>query len=113
MRYKLRMTPAGLRGKHILKEAFGDLLPRPILHRRKMGFGVPIAAWFRGELKDLVRDVLLCGRSLGRGYFEPSQVRRLVEQHTSGRADHGYRLWCLVMLELWHRRYVDGCESAV
>lgn len=105
MRYKLRMTPTGMRGKFILKEAFGDMLPRPILARRKMGFGVPIAAWFRGELKEMVRDVLLSRDSLERGYFVPAEVRRVVEEHTEGRSDHGYRLWYLLMLELWHRAY--------
>jgi len=113
MRYKLRLTPAGMRGKFILKEAFRDLLPRPILTRRKMGFGVPIAAWFRGELKDLVHDVLLSRPALERGYFVPERVRRLVTDHTRGVRDHGYRLWTLLMLELWHRRFVDGREASI
>ena len=108
MRYKLRVTPRGLEGKLILKEAFGDLLPRPILTRRKMGFGVPIAAWFRGELKGMLHDILLSPRALERGYFVPYQVRALAQQHTDGVRDHGYRLWTLLMLELWHRRFVDG-----
>ncbi len=113
IRYKLRWGPRGLRGKFMLKEAFGELLPGPILTRRKMGFGVPIAAWFRGELKDMVRDVLLSRTALERGYFAPSEVRRLVAEHTAGVRDHGYCLWSLLMLELWHRRFVDGQGATV
>jgi len=112
-RYKLRPTGRGLEGKLILKETFADLLPRPILTRRKMGFGVPIAAWFRGELRGLVQDVLLSRAALERGYFEPDRVRRLVAEHVGAVRDHGYKLWSLLMLELWHRRFVDGQGGAL
>jgi asparagine synthase (glutamine-hydrolysing) len=110
VRQKLRFTMRGLEGKRILKETFKSMLPRPIIERRKMGFGVPIGEWFRGELRGLVGDMLLSRRSCERGYFEPAAVRRLVEDHVEGRADHGYRLWALLMLELWHRRFVDEGE---
>jgi len=113
MRQKLRLTPRGVVGKLILKETFGPMLPAAILRRRKMGFGVPIAAWLRGELKGLVQDVLLSRASLERGYFVPQEVRRMVDEHTGGLQDHGYRLWYLLMLELWHRRFVDGCEAVL
>ncbi len=113
MRYKLRIGALGLSGKFILKEAFGEMLPRPILTRRKRGFGVPIAAWFRGELKGLLRDVLLSRASRERGYFAPEVVERMVREHTEGQRDHGYRLWYLFVLELWHRRFVDGCEGVL
>jgi len=101
----------GLSGKYLLRKAFGDMLPAPIVRRKKMGFGVPIAEWFRGELKDYVRDVLLDSRTLQRGYFRAEAVRELVAEHVARRFDHGYRLWSLLMLELWHRRFVD--EPAV
>jgi len=97
----------GLAGKYLLRHAFADLLPRAILRRRKMGFGVPIAEWFRNELKDYVRDHLLDRRTLRRGYFRPEAVRTLVEEHITRRCDHGYRLWSLLMFELWHRRFLD------
>ncbi len=109
-RLKLGPTVRGLEGKLILKETFGELLPRPIVTRRKMGFGVPIAEWFRGELRELVHEVVLSREALERGYFEPEELRRLVGEHTRGLRDHGYRLWSLLMLELWHRRFVDGRE---
>ena len=95
------------RGKYLLRRAFGDMLPKEILRRPKMGFGVPIASWFRNELKDYLRDALLDSTALGRGYFRPEAVRELVEDHVAGRWDHGYRLWSLLMFELWHREYLD------
>ena len=103
-RWKLK----GREGKHILKETFADLIPPEILRRPKRGFAVPISRWFRGELKDYLRGVLLDPSSLGRGYFDPSRVRRLVEEHQGGARDHTYRLWALLALELWHREFIDA-----
>jgi asparagine synthase (glutamine-hydrolysing) len=101
----------GGRGKRILREAFGDLLPRNLVRRPKMGFGVPLAAWFRGELGDYARQVLLDASALGRGYFRSEAVRRLLDEHRSGTFDHGYRLWGLVFFELWHREWIDNQPS--
>ena len=98
----------GRRGKRILIETFADLLPPSIQTRRKMGFGVPLDHWFRNSLRSLLVDTLLDPRSLDRGYFEPSAIRRLVEEHTSSQWDHSARLWLLLVLELWHQRFVDG-----
>jgi asparagine synthase (glutamine-hydrolysing) len=94
--------------KYILKHALKELLPEEILHRPKMGFGVPIDHWLRHELRDLAYDTLLGPRCLGRGYFRPQTVQRLLEEHNRGRANWHYLLWTLLMLELWHRTYVDG-----
>jgi len=94
--------------KYILKRALSDLLPHEILHRPKMGFGVPIDHWLRHELHDLAYDTLLGPRCLGRGYFRPETVQRLLDEHVRGRANWHYLLWTLLMLELWHRTYVDG-----
>jgi asparagine synthase (glutamine-hydrolysing) len=95
------------RRKHILKEVAATLLPRDILERRKQGFGVPLDAWFRGNLRELFADTLLSSSSLQRGYFEPAFVRHLVDEHLSGRRDHALRLWQLVVFDRWHRQYVD------
>lgn len=95
-------------GKKILKETFADILPASISSRPKMGFGVPIDVWFRNELKELLYDVLLDSTSQQRGLFEASTVRELIEEHTCGRADHAYRLWALLILELWLRKFIDG-----
>jgi asparagine synthase (glutamine-hydrolysing) len=102
-RYKLR----GLTTKYILKRALRGLLPDEILSRRKMGFGVPISHWFRSELKGFLSDTILSDKALGRGYFNPAVVRQLVDLHSSGRRDHAPQLWTLLMLELWHREFID------
>jgi asparagine synthase (glutamine-hydrolysing) len=83
------------------------ILPDEILRRSKRGFGIPIDRWFRLELRDMAYDVLLDPRSLARGYFRPEAVRRYLDEHAQGRADHQYRLWSLLLLELWHRAFID------
>ena len=95
------------RGKKILVDTFKDLLPDSIQTRKKMGFGVPIDHWFRGELRSLVEESLLSPQSLARGYFNPQVIREMVDQHTSGQFDHSYRLWNLMVLEHWHRTFLD------
>jgi asparagine synthase (glutamine-hydrolysing) len=94
----------GLTGKIALRRAFRDELPAEIGGRGKTGFGVPLGRWFRDDLRELAHDTLLDGR----GWFRTSEVRRLLDEHESGRADHGHRLWCLLMLDLWAREHVDA-----
>ncbi len=95
-------------GKRILLETFSDLLPKPIRKRPKMGFGVPLDHWFRGPLADFAREVLLDRRTQERGLFRGEVTTRLLEDHVAGRFDHSYRLWALLFLELWQRRWLDG-----
>ena len=95
------------RGKQILLETFADLLPERIQKRSKMGFGVPLDTWFRGELQSFLNEKLLNPKALGRGYFQPEAVRKLVEDHQSGRWDHSYRLWSLLCFEEWHEKFLD------
>jgi asparagine synthase (glutamine-hydrolysing) len=96
------------RRKHVLKEVAARLLPDGIVDRKKQGFGVPLGTWFRGDLKELFADTLLAPEALQRGYFEPRFVRRIVNEHLSGRRDHTLRLWQLVVFERWHRQYVGS-----
>jgi asparagine synthase (glutamine-hydrolysing) len=108
--------PAGMkirndRRKHVLKEVAATLLPPEILSRPKQGFGVPLGVWFRGNLRELFADTLLSPRSLQRGYFQQSFVRRLVNEHVAGTRDHTLRLWQLVVFERWSRQYVDTTGS--
>jgi len=103
-----RFKISGLTLKAIFKKALRGLLPERILTRRKMGFGVPLDHWFRGQLSELLRDTLLSQRSLERGYFRRRSVEQLVEAHISGRSNHQYQLWNLLMLELWHRVFIDA-----
>ena len=98
----------GSTGKVALRRAFAADLPTEILSRGKAGFGVPVAQWFRGALRDLAGDVLLGATPRSRGQFRPTAVEHLLHEHTAGAADHGARLWALIMLELWQQRYTDG-----
>jgi len=93
--------------KYLLKQVLKKLLPAENLKRAKMGFGVPIGHWFRGEMKEFLRETLLAEQSLRRGYFKPETVTRLVEDHITGRRDHAHQLWTLLMLELWFKRFID------
>lgn len=98
---------SALRGKRILRKTFRDLLPAKVRRRKKMGFGVPLGRWFRGKLKGMLNDVLPGGKALSRGILKPEAVRGLISEHQSGSADHSARLYALLFLELWFRRFVD------
>ena len=94
--------------KYILKRAMKGILPEAVLRRKKMGFGVPIDFWLRGDLRQFAFDLLLDPRTVQRGYFKASTVRRYLDEHFGGRAHHHARLWSLLMFELWHRLFIDG-----
>lgn len=94
--WKLR----GGRTKWILRRAFAGMLPRSTLRRGKEGFSIPMKNWLRGPLKPLLHDLLAPSRLRERGWFDPAEVRRLVDEHASGRQNHAHRLWCLMALEL-------------
>ncbi len=93
--------------KRFLRQAFVDLVPVDTRRRGKQGFAVPLGVWFRGQLRDLACDVLLGSTARQRGWFQPAAVQRLLDEHQSGHADHGKRIWALLMLEMWCRRFVD------
>ncbi|MFQ6110493.1 MAG: asparagine synthetase B family protein, partial [Nitrospinota bacterium] len=98
--------------KYLLRKALGELLPREVLERGKMGFGVPIGRWFRRELKDWVREILLDGQSLGRDYFRRKALEGIISEHAGGLRDNGFLLWNLLNLELWHRQFIDSAPRA-
>jgi asparagine synthase (glutamine-hydrolysing) len=93
------------RGKWLLWRAFADELPASVWNRPKMGFGVPLPAWFRGPLRQPLTDLLLAPDARINQVLQPEAVRRLAERHWSGQGDEGYRLWCLLVLEIWWRRW--------
>jgi asparagine synthase (glutamine-hydrolysing) len=95
--------------KYILRRSMKGLLPEPILTRRKMGFPVPVGAWFRGPFRSVVDEYVLSERATARGLFDERFVRRLVQEHMAG-ANHTERLWSLVNMEIWQRRFID-CEE--
>jgi asparagine synthase (glutamine-hydrolysing) len=101
-RFKLK----GSVGKYILKDIMKDLLPKEIIWRRKRGFPVPLTSWFGGELQARARELLLSDKALSRGYFEPGYIRGLFDRINSGH-DLGKRIFSLITLELWHRKYCD------
>jgi asparagine synthase (glutamine-hydrolysing) len=98
----------GLSGKHILKSAVEDLLPRSIIHRQKLGFPTPWAHWLSEAALDDLEHLLLEPRTLGRGLFRGESLRRLFHEHRTGRRDNGNRIWRLLNLETWFRVFIDG-----
>ena len=94
--------------KYILKQKLKNFLPEEILKRKKMGFGIPLAEWFRTEMKHYITDNLLNEKCLSRGYFIPDEIKQIVKEHISGQTNHSGRLWLLLNLELWHRIFIDG-----
>ena len=99
-------------GKYLLKRAMAVSLPVEILTRRKMGFGVPLGAWFRSELRDMTRDVLLSPAARQRGLFRIAEVETLIRTHDAGRRDCSARLWALVCFELWMRQWADRAPAS-
>jgi len=106
-RVPVQMKLRGYTQKYLLRRLMKSALPAPVLTRRKMGFGVPIDRWFRADLKEMAYDLLLDSRATGRGYFRPNIVRSYLDAHTSGAAHHHTHLWALLMLEVWHRLFID------
>ena len=99
--------------KYLLKKIMNGVLPEGIIRRKKMGFAVPIHHWFRDELWEMACDLLMDQRARQRGYFRPEVVRRYLDEHRTGKAYHHFRLWNLLMLELWHRMFIDqSCPIA-
>jgi len=87
--------------KAVLRNAFSDLLPPDVANRPKTGFGVPLDAWFRTELRDFVRDTLLAPSAALGHYVRTDRIRRLIDDHLGGRTNAGQRLWSLVCFERW------------
>jgi len=107
-RVPARLKLRRLDTKHILKRALADVLPEGIAARAKKGFGVPVADWIKGELREAVQDELSAERLRRQGIFEPAAVERLLGEHMSGRRDHRKPLWTLFMFQLWHRRWAEA-----
>jgi asparagine synthase (glutamine-hydrolysing) len=93
----------GGQGKHLFKKALEPHLPSDLLYRQKQGFSVPLARWFRGPLRQRVRDTLL-GRPLAAsGLFEPQALRDIVDQNESGQRDHSVVIWSFLMFDAFLR----------
>jgi asparagine synthase (glutamine-hydrolysing) len=94
--------------KYVLRQSMKGVLPEQILTRPKMGFPVPIDAWFRGPYAQVLDEYVLSSRATDREIFNADTVRTLVNEHQHGAANHSERLWSLVNLEMWFRRFLDG-----
>lgn len=100
-RYKLN----GLTSKYILKRALKNYIPDEIIHRKKKGFGVPIAKWVKGELRELFGDMLSSNRIKREGFLNAEYVTQLLEDHLANKKDNRKQLWTLLVWELWANRY--------
>jgi asparagine synthase (glutamine-hydrolysing) len=102
-----QMKIRGKDKKRVLKLAVRDWLPKEVLNRKKMGFGVPIDSWLRGELNQMAHDLLLDQTARTREILAPRRVEQLLQSHESG-IDRGRQLWPLLCLELWFREIHDS-----
>jgi asparagine synthase (glutamine-hydrolysing) len=103
----LLALPPGLkyksgRGKHLLRALMRGRLPDGILDRPKQGFAAPVSGWLRNELKGLVTDALAKANAEKSGLLNTAEVARLLEEHLSGKRNHGKKLWTLLMFQLWY-----------
>jgi asparagine synthase (glutamine-hydrolysing) len=96
----------GFETKHILKDVARSLVPASLIDRPKMGFGIPRAEWLRTGLRELLIDTLTGPTSMQRAWFDPIEVKRLIELHLSGE-DMDSLLWPMMVLELWARNWLD------
>jgi asparagine synthase (glutamine-hydrolysing) len=95
--------------KYILKKLAERVgVPPEVIYRKKQGFQMPLVHWMRSGLKDDLLQILLEPRTTQRGYFQPAAVRRLVDEHISGRRTRTGAVWCLLMFELWHRNFLEA-----
>jgi asparagine synthase (glutamine-hydrolysing) len=94
--------------KPFLTSTFSDLIPPPLRARGKMGFCIPLDAWFRGELREPLRRILLDSEGLVATHLRREGVEKLLNEHISGAWNHGNLLWSLLFLECWHQMYVNG-----
>jgi len=99
------LDPITGKGKKIFARACSDIVPQEIFKRRKMGFAAPVDRWLRGPLADKLSATLLSPDSRLAGLLNPDAIRQVIESHQTGQADHAYRLWSLLVLELWLQRY--------
>ena len=94
----------GREGKYVFKKALEPHLPHDILYRPKMGFSVPLASWFRGPLRQRVRDALLGSVLADSGIFNQKFLQQMVDQHQSGMRDYSASIWSLLMFEAYQRQ---------
>jgi asparagine synthase (glutamine-hydrolysing) len=93
--------------KYLFRKLLERHLPASVFAKRKQGFAVPKGAWFQGELRSLARERLLDSRALARGYVRRGALEEILAQHDAGHRDYSDWIWCLLVLEEWHRTFLD------
>jgi asparagine synthase (glutamine-hydrolysing) len=104
----------GLEKRYLFKRAFGELLPPEILAKKKHGFGIPVASWIKSDprMRELARDMLLSRRAFERGYFRRDCIESLFRKHESDQTSYyGDTIWTFLVLEMWHRQFLDQAVS--
>jgi len=102
-----------LKAKYLLKRAFADFLPEPILTRKKMGFNVPTGIWFREGQREVITKLLLSERARSRGYFNNEYIEHIVHDHLAGKTNYEGQIFMLASLELWFRVFIDPAQLAI
>ena len=97
----IKYKQKGNNRKHILVEAFKDIIPKDLLERKKMGFGVPIAKWLREDWKDISKERILDGKSVSNCILNRTEVEKMLSQHHNMQTDNSYPIWSLLILEIW------------
>lgn len=103
-----KMKLHGRELKYLLKKVASRYLPAALIDREKQGFSFPIARWIRGDLREYTQRLFSQSRFVESGIFEPDYMMQLLNEHLDGKADHNYRLWILINLEIWYRMYFEG-----
>ena len=91
--------------KYIFKKAMDGLLPQKNIYRSKKGFGIPVAKWFRKDLKPLVLDVFSEETIRSQNFFDYSYIKQLLNEHFEGKKDNRKQLWTLFMFQQWLQQY--------
>ena len=103
-----KMKLHGRELKYLLKKVAARYLPDGLINREKQGFSFPIARWIRGDLRNYTQNLFAQSRFVESGIFDPDFMNQLLSEHLDGKADHNYRIWILINLEIWYRMYFEG-----